>query len=286
MPAKAVVTGNERRRNWYDCRILVGGRLVAPLPEDYHGKRSTYDYYGCRCDLCAIAARKRTRHKPVPEPRFSTVEDTEPEATAPVVPTFLEPVPAPRQSVAEDEPAPEATARPPERCDTAVPDLGAEVPDITLGARAEITSVDQLRHVVEAYHRPQWTAPVPSDPTLETRSANGHTIKVNTDTGVVVFVGTSDQPGGEPESLREREVPKSTKRGGSGSGMPTSYMELINRLVALGCTVDPRGGRHITVTLPNGQRRSLPRRSGDWRSVRNAVSELKADGLDVRRARS
>lgn len=286
MPAKAVVQGSNRRKYWYESRILVCGRLVAPLPEEYHGKRSTYDYYGCRCDLCSDAARKRARKKPAPQPRQST-ENAQPGPAATVAPpVFLEPVamPVPRVSEAVAEPVPEGKPQPPpERRLGTVPDLGAEVPEITRGARAEITGVDHLKAVLEAYHRPQWTAAVPNDPELEKRSANGYLVKVRKDSGVVVFVGTSDQSGGDPESLRERAVPKSTKRGGCGSAMPTSFAELINRLMDLGCAVETRGGRHVTVTLPNGQRRSLPRKSGDWRAVRNAVHQFKADGLDVRR---
>lgn len=265
--------------------------MVAPLPEEYHGKKSTYDYYGCRCDLCSDAARKRARKKPAPQPRQST-ENTRPEPAATVsAPVFLEPVapmPVPRapEVVDEPEPEPESGQPPPDRRLGTVPDLGAEVPEITRGARAEITTLDHLKAVVEAYHRPQWTAAVPNDPELEKRSADGVLLKVRVDTGVVVFVGTSDTPGGAPECLRERTAPKSTKRGGSGSGMPTSYDELADRLVELGCTVDRSGGRHVTVTLPSGKRRSLPRKSGDWRGVRNAVAQFKADGLDVRRDRS
>lgn len=284
MPAKAVVQGSNRRKYWYDSRILVGGRLVAPLPEQYHGKKSTYDYYGCRCDLCSKAASKRTRKKPNPD---DSAEDAPPKPAV-VAPTFLEPVamPTPRQPETEPEPEPEAEGPPPERRLGAVPDLGAEVPEITPGARAEITSVDHLKAVLEAYHNPQWTAAVPNNPALEKRSAGGVLLKVGRNTGVVVFVGTSDQSSDAPECLRERTAPRSTKRGGSGSGMPTSYDELADRLVDLGCTVDRSGGRHVTVTLPSGKRRSLPRKAGDWRGVRNAVAQFKADGLDLRRDRS
>lgn len=94
MPTNAVV-GGDRRRDWYDARIWVGGRLVAPLPEQYHGKRSTYDYYGCRCDLCGKAASERPRRRsPIPAPRNSTVDSCPLTPESAATPTFLEPGPA------------------------------------------------------------------------------------------------------------------------------------------------------------------------------------------------
>lgn len=39
----------ERRKK---TRILVHGRLVAPVPPELHGKRPTYINYSCRCVRC------------------------------------------------------------------------------------------------------------------------------------------------------------------------------------------------------------------------------------------
>lgn len=163
-----------------------------------------------------------------------------------------------------------------------MPTLKDAVPEFTPGARAEITTFDQLLGILNAYHRPQWSSPVQGDDLLEQRAAEGHLVKVNVETGTVVFVGECDQSSAAPESLRQCAPPKRRKRGGSGSGMPTDYAEIISRLIELGCEVD-QTGRHIKVTLPDGRRRTLPKTTSDWRSVRNTVSQFKADGLDLRR---
>jgi hypothetical protein len=36
-------------------RVLVDGRLVAPLPPERHGLASSYSNHGCRCELCSQA---------------------------------------------------------------------------------------------------------------------------------------------------------------------------------------------------------------------------------------
>jgi hypothetical protein len=36
-------------------RVLVNGRLVAPVPERMHGKPSTYTNWSCRCLRCSVA---------------------------------------------------------------------------------------------------------------------------------------------------------------------------------------------------------------------------------------
>lgn len=36
-------------------RVLVEGRLVAPLPAERHGMQSSYTNHGCRCEECTAA---------------------------------------------------------------------------------------------------------------------------------------------------------------------------------------------------------------------------------------
>lgn len=44
------------------CKECVGSRRVPPPPEDpRHGKKSTYDNLGCRCDECREGKRKWSR---------------------------------------------------------------------------------------------------------------------------------------------------------------------------------------------------------------------------------
>lgn len=40
-------------------RVLVDGRLVAPLPAEKHGKVSTYVNHACRCVPCVAAGVER-----------------------------------------------------------------------------------------------------------------------------------------------------------------------------------------------------------------------------------
>lgn len=56
---------NARRRA---SRVLVDGRLLAPLPPDRHGRWSTYANHGCQCDPCravgsAVNARNSERRR-------------------------------------------------------------------------------------------------------------------------------------------------------------------------------------------------------------------------------
>lgn len=50
---------DERKETWRQerlaARVLVDGRLVAPLPPIHHGKHSTYVNHGCRCEKCGAA---------------------------------------------------------------------------------------------------------------------------------------------------------------------------------------------------------------------------------------
>lgn len=47
-----------RREQRQAERVMVGGRLIAPLPDEYHGRPSTYAYHGCRCRDCVGAHRE------------------------------------------------------------------------------------------------------------------------------------------------------------------------------------------------------------------------------------
>jgi hypothetical protein len=56
---------NQQRRT---RRVLIDGRLVAPLPADRHGRVSTYSGWGCQCEPCkqvgaAKNAQARTRRR-------------------------------------------------------------------------------------------------------------------------------------------------------------------------------------------------------------------------------
>jgi hypothetical protein len=49
------------RRERLAARVLIDGRLVAPLPPNHHGKHATYANHGCRCEPCGEANRNYCR---------------------------------------------------------------------------------------------------------------------------------------------------------------------------------------------------------------------------------
>lgn len=59
-------TAHTARQNEYNARrrsqrVLVGDRLVAPLPPDRHGRWYAYNGWGCRCELCLMVGRSYQR---------------------------------------------------------------------------------------------------------------------------------------------------------------------------------------------------------------------------------
>lgn len=53
------------RKARFERRVLVEGRLVAPVPPERHGLMTTYNNWGCRCEACTkdataykVAARR------------------------------------------------------------------------------------------------------------------------------------------------------------------------------------------------------------------------------------
>lgn len=54
---RLVASQSKMRREHRAKRLLVNGRLVAPLPPEKHGTFRTYSHYGCRCEACSAAGR-------------------------------------------------------------------------------------------------------------------------------------------------------------------------------------------------------------------------------------
>ena len=44
------------RKTRFSKRVLVGGRLIAPVPTERHALMTTYNNWGCRCWPCTKAA--------------------------------------------------------------------------------------------------------------------------------------------------------------------------------------------------------------------------------------
>lgn len=250
----------QRRHERYAQRISVGGTLVAPVPECYHGKPSTYQNWGCRCDLCREASSQASG-------RSASARADRRRALSTLV-TAREPQPEP--------PVPEQRA--PDPSDGLLSD---PLPEFNPGARAEITTVEQLRGVLDAYYRPQLRLPALAED-CERRIAGPHAVTVNLDTGVIVFVGEAEQSSAAPESLQEAKAPKRRRSGGAGNRNPTSVGEIIDRLKDIGATVK-LAGKHYRVHLPNGEAVSLPCTPSDHRWIANKVAEIAVKGYDVRR---
>lgn len=56
----AVLQRRARERN-RARRVLVAGRLVAPLPEERRGTEPTFNNWGCQCIPCTATHRDRQR---------------------------------------------------------------------------------------------------------------------------------------------------------------------------------------------------------------------------------
>lgn len=269
--------GRSSRQAWRAARVRVGGQLIASLSDKYHGRRSTYSYYGCRCDRCRDANRAAAREQQ-PAQRPAPSRTPEPVSSAAPEPA-PSPAPAPAAESASPKPAP-----PPERAaPEPAPKLPSDpIPAFSTSAADHVTSRTHLELVLEAYHRPVIVPGVPDRPDLETRIAEGCLIRVRSETGEIVFVGDAERSSDEPTFLAPTQAPKRRKRGGSGSRLPTSMREIRTRLVELECTLDDAHW-HTRVTLPNGRHLQIPKTPSDGRSIRNLVSQFRDSGLDLRR---
>lgn len=69
--------------------------------------------------------------------------------------------------------------------------------------------------------------------------------------------------------------------GGGGRAAPNTMRALRRAVVEAGCTIKP-GGVHDKVLSPDGRfLTSLPRTPSDYRSIPNAVAQLRRKGVDI-----
>jgi hypothetical protein len=100
----------------------------------------------------------------------------------------------------------------------------------------------------------------------------------------ILGVAERNREGQEMRTVVETKAPKSSKRGGAGTLIPTSFDEILQRIdEAEGWHYEREGRKHIAVYGPNGERSTIPVSSSDWRAVKNGVAHLRRIGLDVRR---
>ena len=267
-------TTTAQNRQWrherYAQRVLIGGRWIAPLPSDQHGKPGTYCNHGCRCAECTYAAtdysafQRRRRRVSLPEP--ASVPEPVPE---PAPPQPAKPV---RQRRTPKKTAPQKQI---------IHQREDPVPPFTRGAAGHVADFAHLEQIKNAYYRPQTIAPIPDQPDTQRHMYDGCEIIVAGDT--IVRVGQHEQSTAEPETLAERRKSKHRKHGGAGTMLPTSYDEVIQGLKEAGCEITGEG-KHLKVVTPDGQVSTLPRTASDWRAIRNTVSQFRALGIDLRRS--
>jgi hypothetical protein len=63
LPYTHAATQRRLRERRGRLRVLVDGRLVAPVPDEQHGSVSTYNNWMCRCTACSDAAREGGRRQ-------------------------------------------------------------------------------------------------------------------------------------------------------------------------------------------------------------------------------
>lgn len=112
-----------------------------------------------------------------------------------------------------------------------------------------------------------------------------------TDRDIVWVLGVIPRNHGDgqsPESLREvsRPQPRYAGAGNATGTMPTSFEEIIERVEAApGWDIEEGRGKHPRhiVSADGRHRQPIPSSASDYRSIRNAVAQLRGMGLDVRR---
>jgi hypothetical protein len=135
-----------------------------------------------------------------------------------------------------------------------------------------ITSLDMLNRFLQAYHNPQWT--VVMDGGREKRVADDVEVIVGENDGPVLAI-YERQPLDEPDFTPKKMTGiKKSKGGGGGSSAPTDVKELLERLPAIGCSWEHTRNGHIKVLTPTKKSVILPGTTSDWRSTRNAWSQI------------
>lgn len=157
------------------------------------------------------------------------------------------------------------------------------LPPMTQRLRREIVDANQIHMVLSAYYDPLVIRPCERDGRHFRQGADLRLV-VTDDCGKIIGikpVASAEHDRSRTPAL-DRSPRRRHRRGGSGTRMPTSMAELLDRLATLGAT-HRRRGRHWCITLPNGRMVVLPHTASDWRSLANCVTKLRRAGLDVRR---
>lgn len=79
-----------------------------------------------------------------------------------------------------------------------------------------------------------------------------------------------------------KKIERRGKRGGIGNIGPRTHEDLLEAIRKTPGWQVEKGGKHWKVLGPDGQVSTLPITASDWRGTMNAVSALRAIGLDLR----
>ncbi|AFV51367.1 hypothetical protein FDG66_gp47 [Streptomyces phage phiCAM] len=112
---------------------------------------------------------------------------------------------------------------------------------------------------------------------VEPGHSEGHYVLVGVRPRDRAEEGTGTPVVGVPVS---RSIPRSS--GGSGTRWPSSWGELQGRLIELGYRLE-QGRTHVGVYEGDAKVSTLPVSASDHRALLNACTQLRREGIDVRR---
>lgn len=293
-----------KRQVRYRRRILgTNGKWFSTMcPPQTHGRRSGYDYWGCRCDTCVVGnldyqqlTRARKWHnfqilQALIADRLNILPEVV-EATAPAV-DVLEP---PKLVKVELEPVVAPVKKPAKRRRVATPEPeivpgrlpdGQLLPPIIDRARDDIRDVAHLQDVAKAYWKPEVVRPGNPDEKTgaerELRVYGEVEIVVAHDEGEdakIIAIFGHQRGVGEPTILTAKK-PKGPRVAGRGRGRtgPVDQKGLLAELEKQGVKLRKTGSGHI-VAERDGATYTLGSTPSDYRSVKNTVAGMKKAGV-------
>jgi len=162
------------------------------------------------------------------------------------------------------------------------------LPKMALSAMDCVRDREHARDVLTAYYHPDIRHDCDPRvyPDREVRIGRGVHLVVSTDTGTIISIGDHVPARLDSASpvLTPVKRPKRRTHGGSGTRVPTSIPELIERVKQVaGKDAVQRTANHYVVRVPGASPIGIAANTGDWRSIRNSVQTLRYYGIDVTR---
>jgi hypothetical protein len=139
--------------------------------------------------------------------------------------------------------------------------------------------------VLACYQDPQVVAPGLADDVKSYQNGSVHVL-ISSD-GKVIGGRRVEHENHGPSTLfqeeRKTRGARRGKRGGVGTTAPTDDAGIVAAIRATPGWTVVRGGKHYRVTGPQGERATLAVTSSDHRAAANAVKQLRAVGLDLKK---